>query len=365
MSGLCSAHDSAQQFLYEFRKRVSEERIPLSGSIDLTHRCNLKCIHCYLDPQDRKGKERQEELSTEEILSILDEITDAGCLYLLITGGEPLLRRDFVQIYRRAKENGLLVTIFTNGTLISNRILDLFDDLPPKAIEISLYGATAETYEGITGIEGSYEWCLESIHKLLDHGLNLRIKTILMSANQHEFYEMEQIAKDLRIPFRFDAAIFPRFNGDRSPVKLRISPEEAIEKEFSEKGRRQEWIDYYNHFKELPSSNHVYECGAGLTYFHIDPYGNMRPCLMSVAHQYPILGGNFLTEWQDKVPDVRKMKMSPEQNCYDCPKRILCGYCPPFFELENGSETSISGFLCSMGQLRYDRLQSMLARRKV
>jgi radical SAM protein with 4Fe4S-binding SPASM domain len=365
MGDHCSANDNAQQFLYQFRKRVAEERVPLSGSIDLTHRCNLKCIHCYLDPQDRTRKKFHEEMSTEEILNILDEITNAGCLYLLMTGGEPLLRRDFVQIYQRAKENGLLVTVFTNGTLISGRILDLFDDLPPKAIEISLYGATAETYEGITGIKGSYEWCMEGIHKLIDHGLNLRLKTILMTANQHEFFEMERMAKDFGIPFRFDTAIFPRFNGDRSPMELRISPEEAIEKEFSAKGRRQEWMDYYNHFKELPSSNHLYECGAGLTYFHIDSYGNMRPCLMSVTHQYPILGGNFLAEWQDKLVDIRKIKMSPGQNCYDCPKRILCGYCPPFFKLETGSETSISNFLCSMGQLRYDRLRSMFDRRKI
>ena len=363
MDGSFGSCDSAQDFLSQFRKRVTKERVPLSGSIDLTHRCNLRCIHCYLDPQGMKRQSIQEEMDTEQVMRVLDEITAAGCLYLLITGGEPLLRRDFQQIYQRAKENGLLVTIFTNGTLISNEIVDLFTDLPPKAIEISLYGASAETYEGITRVRGSFEKCLEGIHKLLDHGLNLRLKTILMTSNRHEFDEMEQMAKDFGVPFRFDAAIFPRFNGDPSPIELRISPEEAIEKEFSGPERRNEWQDFYNHFKEIPSSNHIYECGAGLTYFHIDASGNLRPCLMSHAFQYPILSGDFITGWQEKMPAVRKTEMSPEQICHNCHKRILCGYCPPFFELEGGSETAISAFLCSMGQLRYEKLQSMPDRR--
>jgi radical SAM protein with 4Fe4S-binding SPASM domain len=186
-----------------------------------------------------------------------------------------------------------------------------------------------------------------------------------MTANQHEFSQMEQMARNLCVPFRFDAAIFPRFDGDLSPLKLRVRSEEAIEKEFSEPDRRQEWMDFYVRFKDIPSSNYLYECGAGLTYFHIDPYGHLQPCLMSVGHQKSILGGEFLDGWRKEMPAIRKIKMSPDHLCYDCSKRILCGYCPPFFALENHSETSISKFLCSMGQLRYDRLQSMLDRRKV
>jgi radical SAM protein with 4Fe4S-binding SPASM domain len=355
----CSMNEDAHDFLIQFRKRVAQDRIPLSGSMDLTHRCNLKCIHCYLDPQNRKRKKFQEEMSTERIINLLDEITHAGCLYLLITGGEPLLRRDFPQIYRHAKENGLLVTVFTNATLINDRILDLFTDLPPKAVEVSLYGATAETYEGITGVAGSYNRCVAGIKQLSARGVNLRLKTILMTANRHEFYEMEQLAKQFRVPFRFDAAIFPCFNGDPSPMMLRVTPEEAIEKEFSESDRRLEWIDFYENLKEIPITNYLYECGAGLTYFHVDSFGNLQPCLMSIKHQYSLKGGSFATGWWGEMLGIRKIKLNSDQPCYDCPKRILCGYCPPYFDLENASETTISEFLCSMGQLRYARLQTM------
>lgn len=365
MSGVRGACSSAEDFLHQFRKQVTKERIPLSGSMDLTHRCNLRCIHCYLDPQGNKKRNIQEEMNTDQVIGILDEITAAGCLYLLITGGEPLMRSDFPQIYRHAKENGLLVTIFTNGTLISDRILDLFEDLPPKAIEISLYGATADTYEEITGVKGSYARCMKGIHGLLDRGINLRLKTILMTANRHEFHEMEKMARDCGIPFRFDAALFPRFNGDTYPVKLRVSPEEAIEREFSEPERRLEWEKFYEHYRKVPFSNDLYQCGAGLTYFHIDPYGNLQPCLMSIGYKIPILGGKFLMVWQEEMPGIRKIEISPDHLCHDCPKRILCGYCPPYFELENHSQTAISDFLCSMGQLRYERLQSIPDRRKI
>jgi radical SAM protein with 4Fe4S-binding SPASM domain len=358
-----TCHD-VQNFLRQFGKHVVEERIPLSGSIDLTNRCNLRCIHCYLDPQGKRRQDVQEEMSTNQVMGVLDEITAAGCLYLLVTGGEPLLRKDFAKIYRHAKENGLLVTIFTNGTLISDSILDLFDDMPPRQIEISLYGASADTYESITGVKGSYERCMNGIRQLLDHGQNLKLKTILMTTNKHEFYEMEKIAREFGVPFRFDAAIFPRFNGDQFPVDLRLSPEAAVEKEFSDLKRKREWEEYYDHFHAIPSSNYVYECGAGLTYFHIDTYGNLQPCLMSINHKTSILEGRFLSGWQDEIPCIRKIKMHADQSCYDCPKRILCGYCPPFFALEKGSETSISAYLCSMGQLRYDRLQSLSDRRK-
>ena len=120
---------SDKEYLRQFGKKVTEQRIPLSGSIDLTHRCNLRCIHCYLGNKEVINGKREEELSTTQWISIIDQITDAGCLYLLITGGEPLLRKDFGAIYRHAKTKGLMVTVFTNGTLITDDLLDLFSKI--------------------------------------------------------------------------------------------------------------------------------------------------------------------------------------------------------------------------------------------
>jgi len=163
-------------------------------------------------------------MSTGKVLDIIDEITDAGCLHLLITGGEPLLRDDFPAIYGHAKKRGLLVTIFSNGTLITERVIGMFRELPPHEVEISLYGATAPTYEKITGVPGSYEKCMLGIKLLAENNIKVNLKTILMTLNSHELSEMEKIARGFGARFRFDAAISPCFGGDKTPLKLRVSP---------------------------------------------------------------------------------------------------------------------------------------------
>ena len=133
----------------EFSKRIHEKsidsRMPVVGTFDITSRCNLKCIHCYIN-----GTCSGNELTYQEICDILDQIADEGCLWLVITGGEPLMRPDFMDIYRYAKNKGIFVTLFTNGTLITPEIADFLAEFPPFAIEISLYGMSSISYEKVT-----------------------------------------------------------------------------------------------------------------------------------------------------------------------------------------------------------------------
>lgn len=296
-------------------------------------------------------------MDTRKILSVIDEITEAGCLNFLITGGEPLLRNDFPQIYSHAKKNGLLVTVFTNGTLITDSILDLFRDLPPYTIEISLYGATAVTYEKITGITGSYEKCINGIRKLIEHKINVRLKTILMAVNSHEFFDIENMAKRYGIKFRFDAAIFPRINGDKSPLTLRVPPRDAVEKEFSNLERAGAWKEYFDKVQGQAMANTLYTCGAGLTVFHIDPYGNLKPCLMINNLSYNLSEGSFLEGWHDIISLIRNRKVSGDVfHCNQCDKLFLCGFCPAFFEWENGQEDIRSDYTCDMGNYRFQMI---------
>jgi radical SAM protein with 4Fe4S-binding SPASM domain len=347
---------SDKEYLQQFNRKVAEQRVPLFGSIDLTHRCNLRCVHCYLGGKAGARGNGKQELGTDQWISIIDEITDAGCLYLLITGGEPLLRKDFKEIYCHAKANGLLVTVFTNGTMVTEEILELFQDLPPRAVEISLYGATAPTYEKITAVKGSYGQCLKGIHSLLDHRINLKLKTILMTLNRHEFYDMETMAKEYGAKFRFDAAIFPSMDGDKAPLGLRVSPEEAIEKEFSDGDRSRQWKYFFERMQGLSLPDTLYNCGTGLTSFHIDPYGRLQPCLMVTNLRYDLLEGSFREGWLDVIPRVRERKAGAAYSCNQCEKMALCGFCPGFFELENGAEHIYSEYLCALGKCRFDAI---------
>ena len=160
-------------FSLRLHQKVVGKRIPLVGSLEVTERCNLSCVHCYINlPAGDQGA-RKRELNAVEIYDILDQIVEEGCLWLLLTGGEPFVRPDFLEIYTYAKKKGLLITLFTNGTTITPRIADHLAEWRPFAIEITLYGHSQETYERVTGVQDSYERCRRGIELLQERELPL------------------------------------------------------------------------------------------------------------------------------------------------------------------------------------------------
>lgn len=347
--------DSASEYLRSLNRKVARERIPLSGSYDITHRCNLRCVHCYAGP-GTQANDPGRELTTSQACAIIDQAVDAGCLFLLISGGEPLIRPDFADLYVHAKQRGLLVTLFTNATLIDERIVDLLAEWPPRSVEISVYGATPETHDRVTGSPGSFERCWKGIRLLCSRGVPVRLKTILMTLNVHEFQGMETLAREQGCSFRCDPAIFPRFNGDRAPLALRVPAHEAVEKELADPKMVRKWKAYHDRVSGLPSSDQLYQCGAGVASFHIDPYGMLQPCLMTRNIQYNLLAGSFREGWQTVASQIAAKKSSPDHRCLSCTHRALCGYCPAFFVAESGNEHIISNYLCDLGKNRHERL---------
>ena len=189
-------------------------RYPLSGSIDLTERCNLGCVHCYINQPAGDLDVRKGELSTAQWKEVLDQIAEAGCLFLLISGGEPLLRPDFAELFIYTRKKGMLVTLFTNGTLLTPEIVDVLAEWGLHAMEISLYGATPETYQKVTGQPGSFERCLRGIDLALSRGIKLDLKTVLLTLNQAELEQMKEITNRYGLGFRYDNTLWPRLNGD-------------------------------------------------------------------------------------------------------------------------------------------------------
>lgn len=334
-----------------FNAKVAERRIPLSGTIDLTWSCNLNCIHCYRENPSAPADCGNAEIRTEKWKQIIDEITAAGCLHLLITGGEPFLRKDFPEIYQHAIQNGLLVTVFSNATCVTDDILELFIDLPPQAVEVSLYGATADTYERITRVKGSHAKCMQGIERLLENGIRVSLKTILMSVNLHEFTEIEDIARRYGVKFRFDAAIFPRLDGDLSPIDYRVGPETAVQMEMADDKRCASWVSYYQRTRDMQYKDALYLCGAGLASFYINPSAKLYPCLMTREPEYDLQHGTFQDGWSGVIPAILNPK-NKNNSCAGCEKIALCGYCPAFFLLEKGEATIPSEYICKMGEYR-------------
>ena len=296
-------------------------------------------------------------LPTSRILSIIDEITDAGCLFFLITGGEPLLHPDFHLIYCRARERGMLVSVFTNGTLIDESHVELFRELPPRRIEITLYGATRETYERVTRVPGSYDDCMRGIELIAHDDFPLGLKTVVLTLNRHEFDQMRAIAHKFNARFRMDAHVFPRFDGSAAPLEYRVSPEEAVGFEFSEERWRNSWIDYAGEHGEAVESDRLYRCGTAVTNFHIDAFGRLQPCLMAETPTSDLVQQDFLSAWHE-IAAVREIPAPPDLPCRTCRDMPYCGYCPPALALENGLRIERDAFACRLGRCRRSAIET-------
>jgi radical SAM protein with 4Fe4S-binding SPASM domain len=340
----------------EFSKRLHEkvagQRIPIVGSLELTFRCNLRCVHCYV-AHGHGGIPDQTELSYGEICNILDQIVDEGCLWLLLTGGEPLLRPDFLDIYTYAKRKGLLFNLFTNGTLITPRIADYLADWRPFVVEITLYGRTQETYERITGVPGSHARCMQGIDLLLERGVPLKLKTMLMTLNQHELWDIKAYAESLGVAFRFDPMMNAGLEGSRAPIAFRLSPEEVVQFDLADAKRLAEWQQFWERSLGVRADDrYLYVCGAGLRSFHIDPYGKLSVCLISRVPDYDLRQGSFREGWCEFLPQVRHQRPTDDYRCNQCELLSLCGQCPGWAQLEHGNPERPVEFLCQVAHLR-------------
>jgi len=337
-----------------FRARAHRNRIPVSATLELTSRCNLRCRHCYLGDQDTQHAQCAEERSTGEVKTSLKEWADAGCLYLLITGGDPLMRNDFAEIYRTACELGLIVTVFCNGTLVEEAVIALFKEFPPRKVEISVYGATAETYEAVTCIPGSYAKALAGIDQLCANGIRVGLKTVLLTLNRHELDAMEAQAKERELPFRYDAAVSPSLTeSSNAPLDLRVSPEKVVAHDFSSSKRRRQWIDKLEQTNALPESDRLYTCGAGATGFYSDPFGNLSPCLMTTHYRVRQNDRSFFDLWNRELGSIQKKKKTSMNTCLSGSLRGACVHCPASNYLETGDEEKESTYIIKTTELRY------------
>ncbi len=284
--------------------RSLPDRFPLSCQWEITCRCNLHCVMCYTDCRNRQEFIRQ-ELSSGEISRIMNEMADAGTLELCLTGGEPLSRPDFFSIYEHAVRRGFLVTVFTNGTLITESEADRFATWPPHCIEISLHGSTAETFEQITQNQGSYQRCLRAIRLLLDRHLPVALKATALSLNQHEILSIKQYAASLgSIRFKLGEELRSELDGGAGPFRYALS-----EEELSELNRRDPllWEEACRRTQaELPP------CRSGMQQFHIDAYGYLQLCSGNRRQSYDLRNGSFQEGFFEALPTFACEHKKPE-----------------------------------------------------
>jgi radical SAM protein with 4Fe4S-binding SPASM domain len=326
---------------------------PLLSHLDmeLTERCNNNCIHCYINLPADDIKAKEKELSTEEIKDILKEAASLGCLKVRFTGGESLLREDFEELYLFARRQGLKVLIFTNATLITQHLADLFARIPPLVkIEVSLYGLKRNSYEGITRVAGSFDEAWRGINLLLEKSVPFVVKSALLPPNKKEMNELEAWAST--IPWMDKSPSYAMFFDLRcrrdsekknSCIKrLRLSPKEGLKM----LTRRKE--EYFREMEEFcskftrPSGEHLFSCGAGKGGGCVDAYGHFQLCMMlrHPATIYNLKNGSLEDATKSFIPKVRQMKANNQDYldyCANCFIKGLCEQCPAKSWMEHGA----------------------------
>lgn len=261
------------------------ERFPVACQWEITCRCNLHCVMCYTDCFNRPEFVRQ-ELTTIDCLRILDDMADAGTLELCLTGGEPLLRPDFFQLYDHAVRSGFLVTVFTNGTLITASIADRFAALRPHRIEISLHGLTRETFERITQGTGSFDRCMAGITLLRERQIPLTLKSTAMTLNRDEILAIKHYVASLGpVGYKLGEELRPELNGGAGPFQYALSDAEL------------HTLNQQDHTLQHESARKQQDapapCTSGMQRFHIDAYGNLQLCSGNRRQSYDLRTGSF------------------------------------------------------------------------
>lgn len=331
-------------FLSYFKNK-SHGKIPLHCSIDITSNCNLRCKHCYIRPDGTS-----EDLTTNEWRTILNSLADSGCLRLLITGGEPFLRQDFLEIYSHAKSLGFLITIFTNGTLLTNEIVDYFKEYPPLLIEISFYGSNEEVGKKVTRNGNYYKDFIRSINKLKDTNIPLILKTSVTVDTIDDLPAMEEYASNINIPFKCDPYIIPRIDGSKLPLDYQISPSRLVMLEIKQLEKNGKKIfDYLdNNNANILHMKKLYGCRAGINTCHITSSGYLSPCIISKQLQYDLRSFTFKEAWLRLTTEIATQKVTKYFKCIDCHYRDKCAWCPAKAILYNNDSQSHIQYYCDI-----------------
>ncbi len=336
---------------YLHTKAIKNE-IPVSGTFELTSRCNFKCEMCYV----HEGCEQTDPLSTEDWLKMGEEAKKAGTLFLLLTGGEPLIRKDFTELYLELQKMGFLVALNTNGSLVHNYI-DLFKNSPPSRVNISLYGTDDDTYESLCKVR-MYKQVVENIKLLKSLGVMVKLNAVFTRENKHQIKAIVDTANEIGVPVNTTAYAYPqvRLNDNYGENRGRMSAREAAQCTLE--------CELYR-FKDeafLPRAQTILapcngkadgvQCRAGRAAYWITSDGVMQACGMLPEVKADTKELGFMGAWQSVLEQTRQIH-SPKE-CLTCKYANLCKSCVAMCFAETGLFDKKPEYVCEMAKTIYD-----------
>jgi radical SAM protein with 4Fe4S-binding SPASM domain len=310
--------------MQEMSERALQLGVPLSVQLDLTYRCNEKCVHCYLDHDDHG------EMTTAEIKHLLREMAEAGVFILTLSGGEIFMRKDFFEILECARALTFCIKLKTNAVLIREAQAARIRELGVESIQVSIYSYRPEVHDAITKVPGSLRRSVDAIRFLKSQGLKVIIANVLMTENMHDYHGVRALADELGTECTLDPTVTPMMDGDRSVLELNAG-ESALRTLF----RDETFVGNAEEFCALPSppdeeTMGSLPCGAGHTACYVSPYGEFYPCV-----QFPLSCGNvrqqrFIDIWRDseQLKEVRSIRLRDLSSCSQCKHGSTCTRCP-------------------------------------
>lgn len=349
--------------------------LPIAGNFELTARCNFNCPMCYVHLSEEEVRRQGGELTAQQWLQIAKEARDRGMVFALLTGGEPLMRKDFFEIYSGMKEMGILLSINSNGSMLRGEILERFLADPPSRFNISLYGGSNATYQNMCG-RPVYDQVKENIRALRKAGVDVSLNLSITPYNRQDLQQIYADAVELDVNVKASSYMYPsiRVNGENYGCGNRLSAEEAAKCSvdwdvirFTEDEFRQRGENMAKLVADTPDGCPMEEgegvrCRAGSTSFWMTWDGRMLPCGMMTEPVVRPLEIGFDAAWQQLREATAKIHTPKE--CTGCSYKDVCGVCAAVCYTETGRFDGVPTYICRKTKEQVRCTAQLLAERE-
>ena len=320
----------------------------MNGFFELTPRCNMSCNMCYvhLTPQQIPAVGR--ELSAAEWIEIARQARDAGMLELTLTGGEPLAKPDFREIYEVLSEMGFFIQLYTNGYGLDQDTFNWLMERPPHYMRFTMYGASDETYERVCGVKNGFTRVSRAIEMVREAGIPTYMVTTITRENEQDFPQIAEFARTHKLPFTYTTNLIKPVRGAAADVeKLQIQRPFPTEEELAELRRPENLVKPHKRYENL-----LEVCGNYRKGFWITWDGKMRLCTFLTEPAEPVLEYGFEKSWAKLLEDVEKLKQPDE--CLDCKYEGYCKRCYGELYAANGRCDVVDKSCCERAKQLYE-----------
>lgn len=317
------------------------------ASIELTQNCNFSCNHCYCADKQSKN------LQLEDYMNIIDKLHSTGCLFLNFTGGEIFTNKHFKEIYRYAKNKGFIIDLLTNASLLKDEHIELFKELPPNSIAITIYGTNEEDYLKFTGSRKNFHKTMKALELLKNNNLPFVLRTVATKTLKNSLLEgeFEKLAERFGTSFKYDPIVFPKTTGDIAPLSECLAINEIIELESSTESRRQAWEVEIKNNKGKKEFN--WTCHAGVSSIAIDFQGNAFICGLYRKSPISLLENDIDVVMQHLgAIHEEHIRIVASNECSTCDMRNSCKWCPAYSFIYNNNDHERIDFFCQLAKER-------------